>query len=105
MELMRLLLQDGIPTRRGVMAIHEEVSYACAAVNLRHTEAATRDTMMLPLFADLSEQEQEYVIERLGKHTSRQFAVSPGRPQLRLPPSAETSAPVSARQVNCSEAP
>ena len=27
-ELMRRLLHDGIPTRRGVMAIHEEASYA-----------------------------------------------------------------------------
>jgi perosamine synthetase len=69
-ELMRNLLHDGIATRRGVMAIHEEASYAggsrCAApLELPHTEAATRETLMLPLFPDLGEEQQDYVLERL----------------------------------------
>jgi perosamine synthetase len=67
-ELMRRLLGDGIPTRRGVMAIHEERSYAGTHTNLEHTEAAARDVLMLPLFPDLSDQEQEYVIESLASH-------------------------------------
>ena len=37
-ELMRRLLLDGVPTRRGVMAIHREASYAGAAAALPHTE-------------------------------------------------------------------
>ncbi|HWF72394.1 MAG TPA: DegT/DnrJ/EryC1/StrS family aminotransferase [Solirubrobacteraceae bacterium] len=69
-ELMRRLMRDGIPTRRGVMAIHETASYAGAAVRLPHTEAATRETLMLPMFADLAADEQGYVIERLAAHTS-----------------------------------
>jgi dTDP-4-amino-4,6-dideoxygalactose transaminase len=68
-ELMRNLLHDGIATRRGVMAIHEEASYADrapqSAPELPHTEAATRETLMLPLFPDLSEEQQDYVLERL----------------------------------------
>jgi perosamine synthetase len=68
-ELMRNLLQDGIATRRGVMAIHEEASYAPrqggARIELPHTEAATRETLMLPLFPDLTEDQQDYVLERL----------------------------------------
>jgi perosamine synthetase len=69
-DVMRSLLHDGIATRRGVMAIHEEGSYAGEAktgpsVALPHTEAATRETLMLPLFPDLSEEEQDRVIERL----------------------------------------
>jgi perosamine synthetase len=69
-ELMRSLLQDGIATRRGVMAIHEEASYTEPATlgprpDLGHTEAATRATLMLPLFPDLSEEQQDYIIERL----------------------------------------
>ncbi|HLM86581.1 MAG TPA: DegT/DnrJ/EryC1/StrS family aminotransferase [Solirubrobacteraceae bacterium] len=64
--LMRRLLADGIATRRGVMASHEEVSYAApdpdAAPSLPHTEAATRETLMLPLFPDLSEEQQDRVI-------------------------------------------
>jgi dTDP-4-amino-4,6-dideoxygalactose transaminase len=70
-ELMRRLLSDGIPTRRGVMAIHEEASYAGAAAGaLPHTEAATRDSLMLPLFPDLPEEQQDYVIERVAVHLS-----------------------------------
>jgi perosamine synthetase len=68
-ELMRSLLHDGIATRRGVMAIHEEASYSAqapqGAPELPHTEAATRETLMLPLFPDLSEEQQDYVLERL----------------------------------------
>jgi perosamine synthetase len=64
-ELMRRLLHDGIPTRRGVMAIHEEASYAGAHASLEHTEAAAREVLMLPLFPDLTEEQQDYVIERL----------------------------------------
>lgn len=69
-ELMRRLLHDGIATRRGVMAIHEEAAYAerpavSGRVGLGHTEAATRETLMLPLFPDLTEEQQDHVLERL----------------------------------------
>jgi perosamine synthetase len=64
-ELMRRLLRDGISTRRGVMAIHQEPAYAGRYTGLEHTEAAARDVLMLPLFPGLSEQQQDYVIERL----------------------------------------
>jgi perosamine synthetase len=69
-ELMRSLLHDGIATRRGVMSIHREASYADQAqiprhATLEHTEAASEETLMLPLFPDLTEEQQDYVIERL----------------------------------------
>jgi len=67
-ELMRRLLRDGVPTRRGVMAIHEERSYAAAAADLPHTEAATRESLMLPLFAGLTDEEQDHVIDCLAAH-------------------------------------
>ncbi len=67
-ELMRRLLRDGIPTRRGVMAIHEERSYAPSHADLVHTEAAAREVLMLPLFPDLSEEQQDYVLQRLAAH-------------------------------------
>jgi len=66
-ELMRLLLQDGIATRRGVMAIHLERSYEEPAAGLSHTEAAARDVVLLPLFPGLSEEAQDYVVERLAE--------------------------------------
>ena len=69
-ELMRRLLADGVPTRRGVMAIHEEGAYAGAATHpLPHTEQAARDTLMLPLFAGLTDDQQDYVIDRVLAHT------------------------------------
>jgi perosamine synthetase len=73
-ELMRRLLHDGIPTRRGVMAIHEEGSYDGPHANLEHTEAAARDVLMLPLFPDLTDAEQDYVIDRLAAHAVSQAA-------------------------------
>jgi dTDP-4-amino-4,6-dideoxygalactose transaminase len=68
-ELMRLLLRDGIPTRRGVMAIHEEPSYKGGPARLPHTVAAARDVLMLPLFADLTYEQQDYVIAKLEEHS------------------------------------
>jgi perosamine synthetase len=73
-ELMRRLLSDGIPTRRGVMAIHEEASYAGPNANLEHTEAAAREVLMLPLFPDLTDAQQDYVVECLAAHAVRQAA-------------------------------
>ena len=67
-ELMHLLLADGIPTRRGVMASHAEDSYASVDGHLPHTEAAGRHVLMLPLFADLTIEHQDYVISRLLTH-------------------------------------
>ena len=67
-ELMRGLLRDGVATRRGVMAIHEERAYAAVVAELPHTEAATRDSLMLPLFPGMSDEQQDYVIDRLAAH-------------------------------------
>jgi dTDP-4-amino-4,6-dideoxygalactose transaminase len=67
-ELMRALLHDGVATRRGVMAIHEEASYAAPGLSLPHTEAAARDVIMLPLFPGLTDEQQDYVIDRVAAH-------------------------------------
>jgi dTDP-4-amino-4,6-dideoxygalactose transaminase len=73
-ELMRRLLHDGVPTRRGVMTIHEEPAYADANVSLPHSEAAARDVVILPLFADMTEEQQDYVLDRLATHVMAQAA-------------------------------
>ncbi len=68
-ELMRLLLADGIATRRGVMTIHREASYGDEPHrDLPHTEAASDSTLMLPLFPDLDEADQDRVIDALATH-------------------------------------
>jgi perosamine synthetase len=69
-ELMRRMLLDGVPTRRGVMAIHREQAYSGSGATLPHTDAATRDSMMLPLFAGLSDEQQDHVIECLATHVA-----------------------------------
>jgi len=69
-ELMRALLLDGVATRRGVMAIHMEKSYAGTAAVLPHTVAATRESLMLPLFPGLTDEQQDYVIDRLATHVT-----------------------------------
>jgi len=73
-ELMQRLLADGIVTRRGVMAIHEEAAYRDTFVRLPHTEAAARDVLMLPLFPGLTFEQQDYVIDRLAAHVIAQAA-------------------------------
>ncbi len=64
-ELMRLLLKDGVATRRGVMAIHHESSYPTSDIDLPHTDAAAEEVVLLPLFPDLSDEAQDYVVDRL----------------------------------------
>jgi perosamine synthetase len=66
--LMRLLLADGIATRRGVMAIHREASYAGDGMWLPRTERAAREVLLLPLFPGLSDAAQDWVVERLAAH-------------------------------------
>jgi dTDP-4-amino-4,6-dideoxygalactose transaminase len=67
-ELMRQLLRDGVSTRRGVMAIHQEKAYAESDALLPHTVAATRESLLLPLFPELTDDQQDYVIERVATH-------------------------------------
>ncbi len=69
-HVMERMLDDGIATRRGVMAVHEEASYASTPegkVSLPVTEAATRETMLLPMFTTLTDEDQDYVIASLAK--------------------------------------
>lgn len=66
-ELMTRLLRRGIATRRGVMASHLEKTYTerIGRVSLPVTEEATRTTMLIPLYATMTEDEQSYVIDSL----------------------------------------
>jgi len=69
-ELMRRLLLDGVPTRRGVMASHEEPAYADSPADLPNTDAASRSSLMLPIFAGLTDEQQDHVIGSLAAHLS-----------------------------------
>jgi perosamine synthetase len=61
--LMAKLLEKGIATRRGIMAIHREPCYRdCAVACLPDTERLTDNTLLLPLYPRLSNEEQAYII-------------------------------------------
>lgn len=64
-DLMRELLARGIATRRGVMAIHHEPPYRNSQWDKRlpETNAAADETFILPLFHQMTEEDQDYVVE------------------------------------------
>ena len=66
-ELMQALLDRGISTRRGVMAIHREPPYADENWNQRlpETNKAADQTIILPLFDQMTDDDQDYVLESL----------------------------------------
>jgi perosamine synthetase len=65
-EMMGILLERGISTRRGVMAIHREYPYrnrrAGCDDGLANTALAADQGVILPLFQQMTEEEQDYVI-------------------------------------------
>ncbi len=74
--LMQGLLERGVSTRRGVMAIHREPPYRDREWEKRlpETSAATDETVILPLFHQLTEEEQDYIIEcihEIGANSAR----------------------------------
>jgi len=69
--LMQKLLDAGIATRKGVMASHLEPPYVkmSGRVSLPETEKAAAETMAIPLYAQMTSKEQNYVIQHILKFT------------------------------------
>lgn len=64
--LMAKLLEKGIATRRGIMAIHRELCYqAYAGIYLPNTDRLTDNTLLLPLYPALSAEEQTFIINSI----------------------------------------
>ncbi|MGX1748744.1 DegT/DnrJ/EryC1/StrS family aminotransferase [Glutamicibacter protophormiae] len=64
-QLLAKLAEDGISARRGIMASHLQPAYAGHSgytIPLPVTERLTANTLILPLYHDLSEAEQDRVI-------------------------------------------
>ena len=66
-NLMQALLDRGISTRRGVMATHRELPYRDPrwSRELPETEAATDECIILPLFHQMTDEDQLFVIESI----------------------------------------
>lgn len=71
-KLMQKLLNLGIATRFGVMASHLEPVYVkmLGKISLPTTEQVNKETIILPLYPQMSLKEQDYVIERISKLTN-----------------------------------
>jgi perosamine synthetase len=67
--LMQQLLERGISTRRGVMAAHREPPYQHPRwdAQLPETCAAADETIVLPMFHQMTEEEQDYIVESIAE--------------------------------------
>ncbi|MBN9616605.1 MAG: aminotransferase DegT [Acidobacteriales bacterium 59-55] len=65
--VMQILLDKNISTRRGIMAIHHELPYRSERWNNRlpNTDLTTDTGLILPLFHQMTDAEQDYIIESL----------------------------------------
>jgi perosamine synthetase len=61
-DLMHRFAGAGVSVRRGIMAAHLEPAYADLRPSLPVTERLTRNSLILPLFHDLTEAEQDHVV-------------------------------------------
>ncbi|MEX0676123.1 MAG: DegT/DnrJ/EryC1/StrS family aminotransferase [Pirellulales bacterium] len=68
-DLMQLLLDQGIASRRGVMLSHAEPAYADRAPSndLAHSEAASANSIILPLYPQMTEDDQDRVVDALSR--------------------------------------
>jgi dTDP-4-amino-4,6-dideoxygalactose transaminase len=66
-ELMQGLLDKGISTRRGIMCSHREPPYSDQELrhDLRESELAQDHSILLPLYAQMTEDEQVRVVDAL----------------------------------------
>jgi dTDP-4-amino-4,6-dideoxygalactose transaminase len=64
-ELMQSLLDRGIATRRGIMAIHLETCYGLRPGSLPETEKVTAGTLLLPLYPSLGQDELQHITESM----------------------------------------
>jgi dTDP-4-amino-4,6-dideoxygalactose transaminase len=65
--VMQAMLDAGIATRRGIMCAHREACYAAAPLHesLPNSEAAQDHCIILPLYPQMTEEEQDAVINGL----------------------------------------
>lgn len=66
-EVMQYLLDRGVATRRGVMCAHREAAYAAISgdLSLPESEKAQDHSIILPLYHQMTEEDQDYVVEVL----------------------------------------
>ncbi len=63
--VMQAMLDQGVSTRRGVMCAHREQPYATSGEGLQESESAQDHCIMLPLFHQMTEADQDRVVATL----------------------------------------
>jgi perosamine synthetase len=71
--IMQFMLDNGIATRRGIMCAHLEDPYRDLDLRfpLPHSETAQQNCILLPLYADMTEDEQKRVVNVFGEACRR----------------------------------
>ena len=66
-RVLQWMREQGIAARPGVQAAHREPAYRqmCGEISLPETERAADSTIILPLFPQMDDKEQEFVIDAL----------------------------------------
>lgn len=74
-NLRQKLLNEGIATQIGIMSAHLEPPYKkmYPKLSLPETEAASRQTITLPLYFQMTEKEQNFCIEKILEFTESQY--------------------------------
>lgn len=69
-RLMEELLNSGVSSRRGIMTAHRETAYLelCKGLSLPVSEAAADNSIILPLFVPMSDNDIEKVISEVKRH-------------------------------------
>jgi dTDP-4-amino-4,6-dideoxygalactose transaminase len=69
--LLRALAEEGVSARRGIMAAHRQPAYAHLGAHLPVTEHLTDTTLVLPLFHQMTEEQQDRVVTALREGATR----------------------------------
>ena len=70
-DVLAALAERGVSARRGIMASHLEPAYAGGSADLPVTEHLTRRSVILPLFHQMTEDEQDTVVGALAEALKR----------------------------------
>lgn len=69
---MQYMLDHGIATRRGIMCAHREQPYWRAeGYQLPHSEYGQDRSILLPLYPQMTTEDQDYVVETLAAACAR----------------------------------
>jgi dTDP-4-amino-4,6-dideoxygalactose transaminase len=83
LRVMQAMLERGVATRRGIMCAHLEAAYAdAAAPPLPHSEAAHRDWILLPLYPQMTTDDQRLVVEALAAALAAEPARAGALPEV-----------------------